>query len=135
MRAIYQKKQASQSTLDLTAIYGEDYIILDDNAEKTGDGVSILERYATAEADTDETSDNISEENTDIENYSEFDSEIAQQFADEVVPDAMAEIEYSSSTTVTFAPGENEKTVKFKILDDKKKRRHRRFFFTFGKSR
>ena len=135
MRAIYRKKQASQSTLDLTAIYGEDYIILDDNAEKTGDGVSILERYATAEADTDETSDNISEENTDIENYSEFDSEMAQQFADEVVPDAMAEIEYSSSTTVTFAPGENEKTVKFKILDDKKKRRHRRFFFTFGKSR
>lgn len=135
VRAIYQKKQASQSTLDLTAIYGEDYIILDDNAEKTGDGVSILERYATAEADTDETSDNISEENTDIENYSEFDSEMAQQFADEVVPDAMAEIEYSSSTTVTFAPGENEKTVKFKILDDKKKRRHRRFFFTFGKSR
>lgn len=81
-------------SLDLTAIYGEDYIILDDNAEKTGDGVSILERYATAEADTDETSDNISEENTDIENYSEFDSEMAQQFADEVVPDAMAEIEY-----------------------------------------
>ena len=103
--------------------------------QRTGDGVSILERYATAEADTDETSDNISEENTDIENYSEFDSEMAQQFADEVVPDAMAEIEYSSSTTVTFAPGENEKTVKFKILDDKKKRRHRRFFFTFGKSR
>ena len=31
-------------SLDLTAIYGEDYIILDDNAEKTGDGVSILER-------------------------------------------------------------------------------------------
>ena len=61
MRAIYRKKQASQSTLDLTAIYGEDYIILDDNAEKTGDGVSILERYATAETDTDETSDNISE--------------------------------------------------------------------------
>ena len=50
-------------SLDLTAIYGEDYVILDDNAEKTGDGVSILERYATAEADTDETSDNISEEN------------------------------------------------------------------------
>ena len=48
-------------SLDLTAIYGEDYIILDDNAEKTGDGVSILERYATAETDTDETSDNISE--------------------------------------------------------------------------
>ena len=69
-------------SLDLTAIYGEDYVILDDNAEKTGDGVSILERYATAEADTDETSDNISEENTDIENYSEFDSEMAQQFAD-----------------------------------------------------
>lgn len=45
---------------------------------------------------------------------------MAQQFADEVVPDAMAGIEYSSSTTVTFAPGENEKTVKFKILDDKK---------------
>ena len=107
-------------SLDLTAIYGEDYVILDDNAEKTGDGVSILERYATAEADTDETSDNISEENTDIENYSEFDSEMAQQFADEVVPDAMAGIEYSSGTTVTFAPGENEKTVKFKILDDKK---------------
>ena len=107
-------------SLDLTAVYGEDYIILDDNAEKTGDGVSILERYATSEADTDETSDNISEENTDIENYSEFDSEMAQQFADEVVPDAMAGIEYSSSTTVTFAPGENEKTVKFKILDDKK---------------
>ena len=42
--------------------------------------------------------------NTDIENYSEFDSEMAQQFADEVVPDAMAVIEYSSSTTVTFAP-------------------------------
>ena len=60
---------------------------------------------------------------------------MAQQFADEVVPDAMAGIEYSSNTTVTFAPGENEKTVKFKILDDKKKRRHRRFFFTFGKSR
>lgn len=35
-------------SLDLTAIYGEDYVILDDNAEKTGDGVSILERYATA---------------------------------------------------------------------------------------
>ena len=33
---------------------------------------------------------------------------MAQQFADEVVPDAMAGIEYSSGTTVTFAPGENE---------------------------
>ena len=114
-------------SLDLTAIYGEDYIILDDNAEKTGDGVSILERYATAEAD--ETSDNISEENTDIENYSEFDSEMAQQFADEVVPDAMAGIEYSSSTTVTFAPGENEKTVKFKILDDKKAKAQKGFLY------
>ena len=84
-------------SLDLTAIYGEDYIILDDNAEKTGDGVSILERYATAEADTDETSDNISEENTDIENYSEFDSEMAQQFADEVLK---GKYEYVISTHV-----------------------------------
>ena len=97
--------------------------------QRTGDGVSILERYATAEADTDETSDNISEENTDIENYSEFDSEMAQQFADEVVPDAMAGIEYSSSTTVTFAPGENEKTVKFKILDDKKAKVQKVFLY------
>lgn len=56
---------------------------------------------------------------------------MAQQFADEVVPDAMAEIEYSSSTTVTFAPGENEKTVKFKILDDKKKAKAQKVFLYF----
>lgn len=29
-------------SLDLTAIYGEDYIILDDNAEKTGEGFQYL---------------------------------------------------------------------------------------------
>ncbi len=49
--------------------------------------------------------------NTDIENYSEFDSEMAA-IADEVVPDAMA-ID-SSGTTVTFAPGENEKRLNSK---------------------
>ena len=54
---------------------------------------------------------------------------LGQQFADEVVPDAMAEIEYSSSTTVTFAPGENEKTVKFKILDDKKAKAQKVFLY------
>ena len=54
---------------------------------------------------------------------------MAQQFADEVVPDAMAGIEYSSSTTVTFAPGENEKTVKFKILDAKKAKAQKVFLY------
>lgn len=107
-------------SLDLTAVYGEDYILLDDNVEETGDGVSILERYATAESDSDETQENTLEENTVEEISPIIDSEISQQFADETVPQAMEQIEYSSSTTVTFAPGENEKTVKFKILDDKK---------------
>ena len=56
-------------------------------------GVSILERYANGRSDTDETSDNISKRIQILKNYSEFDSEMAQQFADEVVPDAMAGIE------------------------------------------
>ena len=121
-------------SLDLTAIYGEDYIILDDNAEKTGDGVSILERYATAETDTDETSDNISEENTDIENYSEFDSEMAQQFADEVVPDAWQELNTQAVQPLLSHRAKTKKRLNSKYWTTKK-RRHRRFFFTFGKSR
>lgn len=54
---------------------------------------------------------------------------MAQQFADEVVPDAMAEIEYSSSTTVTFAPGENEKTVNQKYWTTKKAKAQKVFLY------
>lgn len=176
-------------TLDMTAVYGKDYILLEDEIEKTGNGSSILENYATAEVDENAESEEepevagaetevaeaeqevaeaepevaeaepevaeeepevveagsesdsepslrelkeqqtgfktreineTSETETETENLQAPTQEDYQALADELVPQAMSQVEHSTETTITFAPDESEKIVRFKILDDNK---------------
>ncbi len=155
-------------TIDLTAVYGSDYELVDMDVKKTGDSSSLLEKYAkmeasegedegifediladaaeapaeeeapavTEEADSDNSDGSkslrqLKEESTGLKTRDpeeleggtsvispNAEQELQQAFVDEFVPEAMQNMEYSSITTVTFASGEAEKIVRFRILDD-----------------
>lgn len=150
-------------TIDMTAVYGEDYEIVDTDAEVDGDGKSILETLVTdaqnepeelpdfSAADAEDTeSEKILAENdyaSDTEEdfdggaeekslrelkeeqtgedtrdpyYSEIDESITQEMAQVLVPEAMQSVKYSSEFTLTFAPNEGEKIIRFRIIDDNK---------------
>lgn len=181
-------------TIDFSAVYGKDYVMLTPETQKTGDGKTILEKYMTEledyedyenalnaqdadyyligeevdedeaskesesadEDQADETADTSKTDEAAGETYTEVkgtgvqsaDStsgksalaalkeeqtgeetrelykteyeDLLSAAVDELVPQMMDEIDYSSSTIVTFEPGESEKTIAFRIKDDNK---------------
>ena len=120
-------------SLDLTAAYGKDYELLNDGVEYSGDGRSILERYATAPdtevpsaGDTggtfyaDGTSgggDGADEPGAQSAGGAEPDAaeakELAQRFQEELIGASMRELEYSSQLTVTFCPMRRKRRSRF----------------------
>jgi len=46
--------------------------------------------------------------------------DLMSSLAETLVPQAVAEVDYSSSFTLTFAPGEDEKLITFRLRDDSK---------------
>lgn len=176
-------------TNDMTAIYGQDYEIIDDSVSYTGTGETVIEKYqkqenvvsedefeieedsfaqkdesdkeaedtfelevdlhkdctdekclledgkaeepdeAEAEEPTEEEENSeerslaeLKEEQTGIETRELKEYEPEPYLAgviEAMAPQALAELDYSSVTKVDFAPGESEKIIKIKILDDK----------------
>lgn len=168
-------------SVDLMALYGEDYEFAWEKPEVTGDKETILERYSRADAKVqaeEESADSTAEsaelqENAEPEKSSEeeytVDEEPAAEYdvknnagasadanndgyvslaelkeqktglptrevsqsesnpqnlinnvMNEMVPDTMSAIDASAKLKVTFAPGEREKHIKFRIKDDDK---------------
>ncbi len=157
-------------TVDMTAVYGEDYEIVDANAEIDGDGRSVLETLVTdAQNESEESPDSSVTDTADTEPdtpdyglekilaendyaseaeedpdggaeekslrelkeeqtgedtrdpyYSETSESITQEMVQALVPEAMQSVKYSSEFTLTFAPDEAEKTIRFRLIDDNK---------------
>lgn len=147
-------------TIDFSAVYGKDYVMLTPETKKTGDGKTILEKYMTElqdyedqadeTADTNKNDEDVGETYTEVkgtgvqssdstsgksalaalkeeqtgeetrELYKTEYEDLLSAAVDELVPQMMDEIDYSSSTIVTFEPGESEKTIAFRIKDDNK---------------
>ncbi len=149
------------STVDVSAVYGMDYVIHDSLAEtevfetegtileRSGDetnrlqaqealeSIRILIENSTREASEDaEAADNTAEEDIDPDDLSlaemkalqsgmpvretansEFTS-LAADFLGEMNIDIADYLEISSRTSVTFAPGESERALTFRILED-----------------
>ncbi|MBR2742318.1 MAG: S-layer homology domain-containing protein [Clostridia bacterium] len=132
-------------TLDLSAVYGRDYVLLGSGIETTGSDMSLLERSAEAmKSYYDEDASPVSENSAPAAErrpsaeesslarlvqeqtgeptrdlYETSGEAVLTSIVNNVVPDQIQEIDYSAQMKVTFAPGESEKTVSFKILDDR----------------
>ena len=80
---------------------------IDEMQSEKSDGVSLraLKEEQTGE-DTREPYEDIA------------DLSLSQSLADELVPEVMQSLRYSSEFTVEFEPGEDEKIIRFRILDD-----------------
>ncbi|MBQ3379811.1 MAG: hypothetical protein IJG50_08130, partial [Clostridia bacterium] len=148
---VYREGDASEEasvmlrTLDLSAVYGKDYVLLGSGIEKTGSDTSLLERAAAAskEYEGDEyaaeegasperemrpsvqesslarlVSEQTGEPTRDL--YETSGEDLLSSVVDAFVPEQIDKVDYSAQMSVTFAPGETEKTVRFKILDDNK---------------
>lgn len=110
-------------SLDLAAVYGTDYTLLLAGVRETGDGLSMLERGAASGtlsvAPSGEGQEAAALSGEDAQAAEPADQAALQEAGGELVAEGMAALPYSSQTTVTFAPGEDEKTVTFRILDDR----------------
>ncbi len=66
----------------------------------------------------------LKEEQTGEDTRDPYDSEtganITQEMVQALVPEAMQSVKYSSEFTLTFAPDEDEKTIRFRLIDDNK---------------
>lgn len=163
---IYREGDLSQEagvdlhTIDLTAIYGEDYEMVMANVEETGSDETVLETYMEAAKEAEKI---LAEEEAPVEDEAPAEDEPfieEEAFADDEVtapsgsslaqrkeeatgeatrvtyqtegqtllesamqafiPEVMNEMDYSSTMTLTFAPGEDEKWITFRLKDDSK---------------
>lgn len=131
-RAGGMEKEASVTvnSIDMTAVYGEDYEILMEGVEETGDGKTILEKqFRGKEFVEEKTLSDTSARNSagkELSGGAQTASDGAKHqgltdaLMDVLVEDSMECLDTSSSCTVRFAPGEDEKIFKFKILSDDK---------------
>ena len=148
-------------TIDMTAVYGKDYEIVNEEVERTGDKTSLLELSVTTlsqdEAVADdkkpetygETEDASEKYSAEPSGYkavvssdgkmslrelkeaqtgeetrdpyeSASDTGLTQELMTDLVPEMMQSLKYSSEFKVEFAPGEAEKKIRFRIIDDNK---------------
>ncbi len=135
-------------TVDLTAVYGKDYELVMEDVEETGDGVSLLEKYAKGQEirqpdetqaysakqmasvssqteTTDQQKDAPGQPDTagDAQQKAEEEADngehtLMQALSDALIADSVEQVEASSKCTVNFAAGEEEKIVRFRILED-----------------
>ncbi len=138
-------------THDLTAVYGKDYELYENDVEVTGDGISILEKNSKQQADEEEEEavvyyeepfedmqgpfaysnlDNseeksslalLKEAQTGEETRETYPTEfkgLSDSIMQSLAPELGNIMESSSSMILNFAPGETEKVIKFRILDD-----------------
>lgn len=149
-RAGNLKKEASVTvnSIDMSALYGEDYEVVMDGVQEMGDGKTILEKQfrdkefveekAVSDTNVPAGSGNASDTGSLAEN-SEAPGGIQeipggaqaatdgvsveqQNFMDalmgSMVEDSTESLDTSSSCLVRFAPGEDEKILRFRILED-----------------
>lgn len=150
-RAGNLKKEASVTvnSIDMSALYGEDYEVVMDGVQETGDGKTILEKQfrdkefveekAVSDTNAPAGSGNASDTGSPAENSETPGGGIQetpggvqaatdgvsveqQNFMDALmgtmVEDSTECLDTSSSCLVRFAPGEDEKILRFRILED-----------------
>lgn len=134
-------------TVDMTALYGVDYALAMDTVEERRSEKSILQAYmesvkAYDENAADEVDSATGEEQPEAEYqidaeksplaqlkedatgkptrelYNTEETDMLQSMMDYVTPEVMGSLDYSSVIVLTFAPGEDEKWVTFRIIDD-----------------
>lgn len=145
-RAGSLRKEASVTvnSIDMTAIYGEDYEVLMEGVQEMGDGKTILEKQFRGKEfveektvlDTDSLAGSgtasdtsslakASEEQSGSAQFEPGGSSEEHQGLTDALMESLAEdstecLDTSSSCLVRFAPGEDEKILKFRILEDDK---------------
>ncbi len=120
------------NSIDMTAVYGEDYEVLMDGVQETGDGKTILEKQFRGKefveektvSDTSALIKASEEQNGSAQAAPGASSGEHQGLTDalmeSLVEDSAKCLDISSSCVVRFAPGEDEKILKFRILEDDK---------------
>lgn len=115
-----QKASVDVRSIDMTALYGKDYVFDMEGVEKQGGGKTILEKQMKGkkvEEAKEQTGRNTGELKTE-------EDETAQSMMDAVmenlVSDSMEYLDASAVCRVDFAPGEAEKVIRFKVLEDEK---------------
>lgn len=124
-------------SLDMTAVYGEDYALYMTGVEVTADGQTLLQSYMegsqqevlSSEATVPEVTATesgklaqLKEEATGEATRDTYTTEaydLIDSIAQSLMPETIEQMEHSAQVTVTFAPGENEKLVTFRLIDDK----------------
>lgn len=131
------------NSIDMTAVYGEDYEILMDGVQVMGDGKTILEKQFRGkefvEEKTVSDTSSLAGNSTALETSSlgkpseeqtgSLQSEpggsgehqgLTDALMESLVEDSTECLDTSSSCVVRFAPGEDEKILKFRIFEDDK---------------
>lgn len=136
-------KEASVTvnSIDMTTVYGEDYEVLMDGVQRTGDGKTILEKQFQGKEFVEEKT--VSDTSAFVGNSeaargsvqavtdkgsvqeapdgaSEDHQGLTDALMESLVEDSTECLDVSSSCMVRFAPGEDEKILKFRILEDDK---------------
>ena len=136
-------------TLDMSAVYGEDYELVMEDVEQSGDGKTLLEKYVKGQASADDGNklpDAAASESTAGRSEGKSASKVSslaakkeaqtgvesrelreieeksfvESMSDVLVGDTMENIDASSKCTITFDAGEKSKTVRFRIREDEK---------------
>lgn len=135
-------------TLDMSAVYGEDYELVMEDVEQSGDGKTLLEKYVKGQVSADDgnklpdaasqstagrsegkSASEVSalaakkEAQTGVESRELHEIEeksFVESMSDVLVGDTMENIDASSKCTITFDAGEKSKTVRFRIREDEK---------------
>ncbi len=130
--SLAKEASVTVNSIDMTALYGEDYEILMDGMEETADGSTVLEKQFRGKefveektaSDTSSLARYKEEQAGGVRTVPDSGSEAHQGITDAVmeglVEGSMECLDASSSCIVRFAPGEDEKIFKFRILEDDK---------------
>ena len=142
---IYREGDLSQSAFvqvrafDMTALYGKDYELYMSGVKAGSSGETILQSYLQgaaessgvteveperSEAETPETSPlaQLKQEATGQPTRNTYETaanDIITSIVESIMPETMEQVPYAASLDVEFAPGEDEKWITFRLMDDK----------------
>lgn len=124
-----QEASVDIRAVDMTALYGKDYeLVMDDVevADHAGEK-TLLQQYKgnTVPASSistlaKEKKSQTGKETRQLTEAETKERELMDELTDSFLGDAIDNMEYSASCSVTFAAGEDEKVVRFRILEDNK---------------
>ena len=147
-------------TMDMTAVYGQDYELYMYGVKVVSNGQSVLQTYMEGaqnangklvEQDPPTTSQEAEEvqasqpgklaqlkENATgqptRDTYETASEDLVSSIAQSMLPETIKELDHSAELTVKFAPGEDEKLITFRLMDDSKSEGTENFTLTLGET-